>query len=216
MQVLAVLNTKGGAGKTTLTTCLAVRAAAEMKTVLVDLDPQGSLGIWHSQRMRHRPDEGPELLSGEDRTSDAVKALEKSGAYDLLVVDGPTNALALTEDAIKCAAFVVIPMKASGLDLTASYECIELCQEHKVPFLVVINDKGQHDFKLVDNTRAQLAVWKAPTAKTVIPHRVSYINAFTSGSTGPEKDKKGAGDEIEALWGEIKAALRKAAKARAA
>ncbi len=216
MQLLAVLNTKGGAGKTTLTTCLAVRAAAENKVAIVDLDPQGSLGIWHQRRSQNRGDNNPALLSGEDRASHAVKALQASQPYDLLVVDGPTNALGVTEDAVKVATFVVIPMKASTLDISASRECIDLCQEHNVPFLVVINDKGQHDTKLVDETRALLATWKVPVAKTLIPHRVSFIDAFTTGRTGPEKDKKGAADDIDGLWQEIKAAMRKAAKARAA
>jgi hypothetical protein len=38
---------------------------------------------------------------------------------------------------------------------------------------------------------------------------------MTTGKTGPEKDKK-AFDEINALWSEVKSAIRKVAKARAA
>lgn len=212
MQVLAVLNSKGGAGKTTLTACLAVRASADMRTAVVDLDPQSSYEVWHKQR--GSPD-NPALLAGEERASDVVKALSKSTPYELLVIDGPTNALAVTEDAVKVASFIVIPMKPSMLDIAASRECIELCQEYDVPYLAVINDRGQHDAKLADEARSILASWKVPVAKTVIPHRIAYINAVTTGRTGPEKDKRAA-DDIDALWNEVRAGLRKAAKARAA
>ena len=211
MIVIGILNTKGGSGKTTMTTCLAVRASQDAKVAVVDLDPQSSYSDWYQRR--GSPD-NPALLAGEDRASDAVEALRLASPYEMVFVDGPTNALLITEDAIKASTLVVIPMKASGLDLAASQDCISLCQEIGKPHLVVINDKGQHDGKLVDEAIG-LALWKVPVAKTVVSHRVSYINAITTGRTGPEKDKK-AEEEINALWADVKAALRKAAKVRAA
>jgi chromosome partitioning protein len=212
MHTIGILNTKGGAGKTTLTTCLAVRASQEGKVAVVDLDPQSSYSDWYARR---RSPDNPALLLGEDRASDAVEALRLTSPYDYVFVDGPTNALLVTEDAIKASTFVVIPMKASGLDLSASQDCISLCQDLKTPFLVVINDKGQHDGKLVEEATGLLFSWNVPIAKTVVSHRVSYINAVTTGKTGPEKDKKAA-DEIDALWLEIRNGVRRAAKARAA
>ena len=50
MRFIGVLNAKGGSGKTTIVSCLAVRAAADAKAAIVDLDPQGSLGKWHGWR----------------------------------------------------------------------------------------------------------------------------------------------------------------------
>jgi chromosome partitioning protein len=216
MQIIGVLNTKGGSGKTTLTACLAVRAAQEAKVAVVDLDPQGSYGEWFCRRRHQDPnDPNPALLVGEDRASDAVEALRLTSPYELVFVDGPTNALLVTEDAVKSSTLVLIPMKASGLDLVASRDVISICQDLAKPFLVVINDKGQHDGKLVEEAARLLISWKVPIAKTVIAHRVAYVNAVTTGKTGPEKDKK-ASEEIDRLWAEVKSALRKAAKARAA
>lgn len=216
MHIIGVLNTKGGCGKTTLTGCLAVRAAGgaakpEAQVAVVDLDPQSSYSEWY--RRRGSP-ENPALLLGEDRATDAVEALRLTSSYDYVFVDGPTNALLVTEDAIKAATFVIIPMKASGLDLSASQDCISLCQDLKKPFLVVINDKGNGDGKLVKEANQLLFSWNVPIAKTVIVHRVAYVNAITTGKTGPEKDKAAA-EEIDKLWDEVKDAVRKASKAKA-
>jgi chromosome partitioning protein len=214
MYAIGVLNTKGGSGKTTITACLAVRAAHERKVAVVDLDPQSSYSEWFGRRRHPNPaDPNPALLVGEDRASDAIEALTLASPYDLVFVDGPTNALLVTEDAVKASTIIIIPMKASGLDLAASQDVISLCQDMNKPFLVVINDKGQHDGKLVEEATSLLFSWRVPIAKTVIAHRIAYVNAITTGKTGPEKDKK-ASDEIDALWTEVKAVLRRAAKAR--
>jgi hypothetical protein len=86
-----------------------------------------------------------------------------------------------------------------------------MCQDEGTPYLVVINGKGQHDGKLVEEARGLLRAWKVPVADQVIAHRVQMINAMTSGKTGPERDRE-AKAEIDALWGEVKVALRKAAR----
>jgi chromosome partitioning protein len=212
MHIIGVLNTKGGTGKTTITSCLAVRAAEDASVAVCDLDPQGSYSDWY--RRRGSPD-NPALLSGAELASDAIEGLRRTSAYDFVFLDGPPGALMVTEDAVKSSDLVVIPMRASGLDLGASQDCIQLCWDAGVPVLVVLNDKGPHDGKLVENARKLLHGWKLMVAKAAISHRVPYINAITTGATGAEKDKKAA-EEIEDLWKEVMTAARKAAKARAA
>ncbi|MBZ0210893.1 MAG: ParA family protein [Hyphomicrobium sp.] len=211
MIVIGMLNSKGGVGKTTLTAACAVQAATTNAVCVVDLDSQGSYSDWYARR--GSPD-NPALLTGEDRASEAVEAVGLTSPYEYVFLDGPPGSLIVTEDAVRSSTLVVIPVRASGLDLMASQDCISLCQEAGTPCLVVINGKTQHDGKLVEQARQVLAAWKVPVAETVIAHRVQYVNAIATGKTGPEKDRKAA-EEIEALWREIKAAARKAAKARA-
>lgn len=53
---LAVINSKGGAGKTTLSTNLASYFAANhLKTTIIDYDSQGSSSFWVEQRPEHLP-----------------------------------------------------------------------------------------------------------------------------------------------------------------
>lgn len=211
MIVIGILNSKGGVGKTTLTAACAVRAADRNAVCVVDLDSQGSYSDWYVRR--GSPD-NPALLVGEDRASEAVEALGLTSPYEIVFLDGPPGSLIVTEDAVRASTLVIIPVRASGLDLMASQDCISLCQEIGTPCLVVINGKTQYDGKLVEQARQVLASWKVPVASTVVAHRTQYVNAIATGNTGPEKDPKAAA-EIDALWTEIQAAARKAAKARA-
>ena len=56
MKTLAILSRKGGTGKTTLATNLAVAAVmAGHTTVLLDLDPQSSAAKWGDRREQESP-----------------------------------------------------------------------------------------------------------------------------------------------------------------
>jgi chromosome partitioning protein len=219
MHVIGVLNSKGGVGKTTLTACLAVRACLDKSRVAVlDLDPSSSYSDWYRRRaaagLLGEP-ENPDLLRGADHASDAIEALGLTSPYSHVFLDGTPGSLLVTEDAIGVSTLVLIPMRASGLDLASSRDVIQACQDMQKPYLVVVNGKGRYDGNLVEEARRELFSWNVPMADQVVAHRAQYINAMTSGRTGPEKDAKAAA-EIDALWAEVKAALRKAVKARAA
>lgn len=214
MIVIAVCNTKGGVGKTTLTASLAVRAAKESKRVaLVDLDPQASLTAWFERR--GAPD-NPCVLRDVDTASDAIERLEMTG-WDWVFIDTPPAFLQLLQDAIAVSDFVVVPMKPSALDVAASQEAVVMAREESKPHIVVLNDVEPR-WKETQKTRAYLADSDVPVAQTAIAHRASHVAGMTVGKSAAEvnrgKDDK-AVEEIDALWAEVKAAARKAFKAKA-
>lgn len=210
MHVVGFLNSKGGTGKSTLCSAIAVQAARESKRVcIVDLDPQESVGSWW---VRRGEPENPTLFRGADRASDAVEALALDG-WDWVFLDGPPGSLTVTEDAIGASDFVVVPMRASGIDLLASEVAVRLCMDAGAPHLVVFNATKAGKDKLVDAARDVLAAAQVPMAETNVAQRVAFVTAMTKGHTGAEKDDAAA-EEIAALWKEIKAAVLKAAKSR--
>lgn len=214
MIVIAVCNTKGGVGKTTLTASLAVRAAKESKRVaLVDLDPQASLTAWVERR--GAPD-NPTVLRDVDTASEAVERLEQTG-WDWVFIDTPPAFLQLLQDAIAAADFVIVPMKPSALDVAASQEAVVMAREESKPHLVVLNDVEPR-WKETQKTRAYLEESEVPVARTAIAHRSSHVAGMTVGKSAAEVNKgrdDKAVEEIEALWHEVKAAARKAAKGKA-
>ncbi|OYW53033.1 MAG: hypothetical protein B7Y80_18930 [Hyphomicrobium sp. 32-62-53] len=215
MRVISIANTKGGVGKTTLASALAVRAARESKRVaMVDLDPQGSLADWWKRR---GGTDNPRIFRGADTASDAIEALTLDG-WDWVFIDTPPAFVATIEDAIQSADLALIPFKASALDLIASEDAVVMARETGVQHLCVIND-AEPRWKTTRAARDYLLAAAVPVANTVISHRQAYLAAMTSGRTGPEIDKskeRHAEAEISALWNEIKAALRKSKRVRAA
>jgi len=214
MYVVAVANTKGGVGKTTLAAALATRAAQESPRVaMVDLDPQKSLVAWWERRGKS---DNPTIFEGADTAFDAVEALEMTG-WDWVFFDGPPAFLTTVQDAIEVANFVVVPIKPSVLDIAATEGAIALAREAGTAHLAVLNDFSKRE-KTVDATREALRLLKIPVAKTEIAHRVAHNRCMTAGKTAAEIDtsrNKDAAAEIEALWKEVKAATTKAARRKA-
>jgi len=215
MLKIAVVNTKGGVGKTTLACALAVRAAGDAKRVaMVDLDPQRSMIEWWKRR---GVGDNPEAFDGVDTPADAVERLEQLSAPDIVFLDGPPAFLSLVKEMVEVADFAVIPIRPSTLDLLSTQDAVVLAQQAGTPFLCVINDVGQHDGRVVDAAREALAKMGIPLAETELAHRVSHIQAMTVGKSAAEVNKgkdKLAAEEIDRLWQEVKVAATKAARVR--
>lgn len=212
MRVIAVVSSKGGVGKTTLASALAVRATRESKRVaMVDLDPQRSLAAWWKRRGRS---DNPRIFAGAETASEAVEALELDG-WDWVFIDTPPAFIATIQDAIEHADVALIPVRASALDLIASEDAVIMAREASAVHLCVIND-AEPRWKTTHTARNYLLAAEVPVANTIVTHRAAYLAALTSGKTGPEFEKPAKGqknssseDEISDLWNEVKAATRK-------
>ena len=100
MHVIAVLNQKGGSGKTTIATHLARALQLDGKDVLlVDSDPQGSARDWAAVR-----EDNPLAVVGIDRPT-IDRDLKAIGRKDFVVIDGAPQAADLAVSAIKAASF---------------------------------------------------------------------------------------------------------------
>lgn len=103
MQVIAVLNQKGGAGKTTIATHLARALQLDGADVLlVDSDPQGSARDWAAVR-----EDQPVPVVGIDRPT-IERDLKSVARKDFVVIDGAPQAHDLAVSAMKAADCVLI------------------------------------------------------------------------------------------------------------
>jgi chromosome partitioning protein len=127
--IIAVLNQKGGVGKTTLATHIAGELATRGQSVLVlDADPQGSALDWTERRKQCG---WPRLFGtvGLARETLHQEAPELARHCDHLVIDGPPRIAALARSALLAADLVLIPVQPSPYDLWASVEMISLIRE---------------------------------------------------------------------------------------
>jgi len=214
MIIIAVVNTKGGVGKTTLTSALAVRAARDGASVaVIDLDPQHSMHEWWKRR---GSPENPYVIADVDTASAGIEALQSRGA-EWVFVDTPPAFLSVLEDAVAVANFVLIPVKASVIDLLATQDAVVMCQSAGAPFAVVVNDVVHTDMKFVESAKRTLDKAKVPICDVIMGHRGAHIAGATVGKTASEvnagRDAK-AVEEIEALWREVSKSATKAAKSK--
>ena len=127
--IVALLNQKGGVGKTTLATHIAGELAMRgQHVVLLDADPQGSSLDWTQRRSQQGL---PRLFSavGLARETLHQEAPELARRADHVVIDGPPRIAALARSALLAAERVLIPVQPSPYDLWASAEMVALIRE---------------------------------------------------------------------------------------
>jgi chromosome partitioning protein len=206
--IVALLNQKGGVGKTTLALHIAEEWARQGKRILViDADPQGSALDWSEQRSR----EGlPRLFGVIGLARDTLhrEVPELARAADHVVIDGPPRVAALMRSALLTADLALIPAQPSPFDGWASAEMLRLLDEARLfrPQLVariVLNRCGARTI-IARETAAALADHDPPPLAARIGRRVVFADAARTGRLVRDI---GAGSraarEIAALTAEI-------------
>jgi len=211
--IIALLNQKGGVGKTTLALHLAGQWAKQSKrTILIDADPQGSALDWSEQRAR----EGLPRLFGviglaRDTLHQEASELARDARH--LIIDGPPRIAGLMRSALLAADLVLIPAQPSPFDGWASGEMLKLLAEARIfrPQLIarfVLNRCAARTV-IARDTVELLADHDPPALATSVGQRVSFADAARSGRLVSEIDGDGlAAREIVALAAEIERLAR--------
>lgn len=113
-QIITVATMKGGSGKSTVASCLAIHwQLAGRNPVVIDADPQRSIARLAS---RERALGGVEVV--EDSSVDAWKTARKlAAAGRQVVIDTAGFRSEATLACIAAADFLLVPVKASPLDI---------------------------------------------------------------------------------------------------
>ncbi|MGC1955673.1 MAG: ParA family partition ATPase [Gammaproteobacteria bacterium] len=209
MTIVAILNEKGGSGKTTLSTNLARGfQALGRRVLLVDSDPQGSARDWYA-------------AAGEDNNLPPVVGLDRPALFkelpelardaDLVIVDGAPQIEALAIAAVKTADVVLIPVQPSPYDIWAAESLVELVKARRE----LANDKPKAAFvvsrqivgtRLAGDDREALEGYQLPIFKSCTSQRVVYANSATNGATVLDVEPEGpVAKEIRALQEELAA-----------
>ena len=208
MEVIGVLNQKGGVGKTTIAVHLARALQLDGDDVLlVDSDPQGNARDWaalnESQAVTTVGIDRPTIDRDLPRVSDV----------DYAVLDGVGKLEALTVSALKASTFVLIPVGPSPLDLWAASDFVDLVKQRidmtdgrvKAAFVVSMNQEGTI---LSREIEAVLEGYELPILETRVARRAAYPKAMAKGLTTLDTEPSSAASaEIRELAAEIKFVL---------
>ncbi|MEQ1718297.1 MAG: ParA family protein [Hyphomicrobium sp.] len=197
MRTLVVASAKGGVGKTTLATALAVEAAKTKRVAVIDLDPQQSAARF----LDLRDMANPRLVTHVADLAEALDLLVDDGV-DLVAIDTAPASLSNLVPAVAAADLVLVPVRPSPLDVEASDVMVELIRKSGRPFAFVINGASPGSV-LVEGTREMLAE-HGPVLAATITHTDVHPIAMIRGRTAAEIDKSGlCARELSTLWSEV-------------
>ena len=209
-KIISFLNQKGGVGKTTISTNIAVSLQMDnQKVLLVDSDPQGSLRDWNEAN------EGKLIpVVGLDRETLAKDIEGVKSGYDIIIIDGAPQSSKLVAAAIKVSHLVIIPVTPSPYDVWACSDLIEIIKARQevangspiCRFLISRSRKGTN---LSEDIIEALSGYEIPVLENRTTHREVYAKTAAEGLTVYHDLKaEEAMNEITSLKNEILEVLK--------
>lgn len=210
MRIIALASQKGGSGKTTIAAHLAVQAGrvGQGPAVLVDTDPQGSLGEW----WRERKDDTPALATVKLAELDGNLAELRRYGTAVALIDTPPALTASIERVIAVADLVLIPARPSPHDLRAVAATVAIASGVGKPFLFIVNGAAPRA-NITAEAVAALSE-HGQVAPVILYQRTDYAASMIDGRTAMEVAPAGrSAAEIADLWKCVHAHIRKRAAA---
>lgn len=181
--IIAIVNQKGGVGKTTLAVNLAGAFSDQSSVVcLIDADPQGSVLQWYaiSRRPRFDVKHHPAPFSKRELS-------KLSAAYRHLIIDTPPALSGVTQAILTFADLAIIPVAPSPLDIWSTKETIALInrlrkqnQKLSVRLLVYRKIAGT---RIGQEAHVALKKYNLKVFETEISQRIAFVDAMNSGES---------------------------------
>lgn len=209
--IIAILNSKGGTGKTTLTTNLAASLHKRgFNVLIVDSDPQGTARDWH-----HAQPEDADLpaVVGIDRPTLHKDIPRIAKPYDFVLIDGAAKLEEMSASALKVADVILIPVQPSGYDLWAVADLVSLIRARQgvtdgKPLAAFVVSRQIQGTRLAEEIGDAVEEFELPVFKARTTQRVAYAEAGQSGLTVLDLEPGGkAAEELEAMTRELLAFL---------
>ena len=208
--IISVYNLKGGCGKSTIATNLAVAYThLGYKVCLIDTDlDQASAMEWSSKRGE---EEMYVEVSGKRPGQITQEASRLRSAYDVIIIDGTPKLSELSDRILLASDIVLIPMKPSYHDFRSTEKFIQEYREIKkareennlsrVQAYIILNEVKTNS-KAFEHYKETVAPLDEPLLHS-ISNRVAYADAFEFGLGVVEWDDKKAREEIQELMVKI-------------
>jgi len=198
MKVLSIIAQKGGVGKTTLATCLAVEADKRGKRVLlIDLDPQATASFWGD--VRQKPD-NPAIMSIPPARLSAVLKAAESADTDLVVIDGAAVSKDIAFASAEVADFILVPFKASVFDINSVAQTVQLLKKVNAPYSLILTFVPPQGREIAEAKEIAESL-DSPLCPIMVGNRKAYFRAQSSGLAVQEFEPSSkAASEIESVY----------------
>lgn len=206
MKTLGIIAQKGGAGKTTLSIHLSVRAGlAGLKVLLVDTDPQASATAWWRRRLA----ETPALVQSRGKLLPEVLSTAEKQHYDLVVIDTAPHSSTEADATARLSDQVYIPTRPAILDLDAIGVSTKLVVDTGTSAKILLNScpppTRYGEPHIVSEARQALKTYGLPVCDVAISQRAAFSHALIDGHAVNEFERSGkAAQEIDALWNTLR------------
>lgn len=200
-KIIAILNGKGGVGKTTSTINIATAIQRKgFSVAVVDTDPQGSISNWFDE-------EKCAFNLTEAASEKEVYQIRKPlKSYDYIIIDGAAAISAISSAAVMVSDLVVIPVTPSPLDFAACGAILAVIEARQdlqpVEARFLITKKIPHS-KMLAVLKDSIEDTGVPAFRTSISQRQVYVKVMLDGSTVFDTDDGAAKGEIDVLTNEI-------------
>jgi chromosome partitioning protein len=209
--ILAVVNQKGGTGKSTVATNIAACFAAEGREVLlIDADPQHTALDWRADR----PDNQPLLQTIGLPIRNLHQELEPfRRKYEVILIDGGGRITATARAAVMASDFLIVPILPRKPDLLSTQDFFrevinEVTAVKDIQGAILIN-QVQTGTLINREVREHLKELHYPVFDTVLHLYVAYKEAMAAGLSVIEYDPKSkAGQEMAAFFHELEEVLK--------
>ena len=187
MQTIAVIALKGGSGKTTVATHLALAAHLRgLDTLVADLDRQRSA----YNILDYRVADGPACVISTGATLMAAQFAAVGLKKQLMIIDTPAGAVEDVSEAVVLADLAVLVVRPTLLDLSGLAPSLSLVRQMNKPSLVVMNQappaREEIESPLVRRALRALDYMCAPVAPAILRTRTVFQTALETGRSAEE------------------------------
>ena len=212
-KIVGIIQTKGGAGRSTFATNLAAHFSYQGPTTLIDCDlPQGTSSSWYALRQAEYPSKDLILTQARDYVELIQKTKEHASESRHLIIDGPPRLAEMTRAIMILSDLCLIPLGASAAEIWSTTDLLKTLEEAKTY-------KADVDARLVW-TRFRAYTREAQDLRDAVKreinlrelrirlgYRVAFSEALARGLSAEECADPNANAEVHGLAEEVKRIL---------